>query len=403
MHVEIKTNIITKQQAQTAQDVLSNCVHCGFCNATCPTYRIIGDERDGPRGRIYLIKSLLEGNKSSPQSLQHLDQCLTCKSCETHCPSGVKYGSLVEIGKEVAEKTIQRKWLDKTKRVLIRKLLLNRTLFSSALGLGRLVKPVLPKQLKHQVPDKHQGFEVTPTISERKVLLLEGCLQPAIQSSINQAAIKIFNQLGIQTVSAQEVCCGAISQHNQAEDEALELMKTNIDYWWCNIEQGVEAIISTASGCGLQIKDYAKYLQNDEEYKKKAEKISELTKDVIEYLLEQELSALKLKQDKAIISIQTPCTLQHGQGLPEALETLMQKLGYETVDVSDKYLCCGSAGTYSLFQAKLADKLRTQKLNTLQQDKADVIVTANIGCLHHLEAASKIPVRHCLELLAKDI
>lgn len=403
MHVEIKTNLITNQQAQTAQDVLSNCVHCGFCNATCPTYRIIGDERDGPRGRIYLIKSLLEGNESSQQSLQHLDQCLTCRSCETHCPSGVKYGSLVEIGKEVAEKTIQRSWLEKTKRVLIRKFLLNKTLFASLLRLGRLAKPVLPKVLKQHIPDKHQGFDVTPITSEGKVLLLEGCVQPAIQSSINQAAIKIFNKLGIQTVSTQEACCGAISQHNSAEDEALTFMKTNIDYWWSHIEQGVEAIISTASGCGVQIKDYAKYLQDDKAYKTKAEKISSLTKDVTEYLLEQDLTQLTLKEDKSIVSVQTPCTLQHGQGLPNALESLMQKLGFECVETTYKFLCCGSAGTYSLLQPKLADELREEKLNTLNQEKADVIVTANIGCLHHLEAKAEIPVRHYLELVAKNI
>jgi len=362
-----------------ANDIIRKCVHCGFCLATCPTYQLLGNELDSPRGRIYLIKSALENNTTSPQSLQHLDRCLTCRSCETTCPSGVEYGQLIDIGRELME--VRRPVWQKVYRAGVRQFLTTPVLFNAVGFLfkhSRIQTPVIP-----------------PKPSKKKVLLLSGCVQPTLAPNINHSIKNILTKLGYEiTQTPQKQCCGAIDQHLSATDKALQKVKVNIDTW---LESDAQTLVSSASGCGLMIKDYPSLFPQSDPYYHKAKQIANKTKDIAEVLANEDLSPLKLT--KVNIAYHDPCTLQHGQQLSGLVPSILNNLGYQLTPVKDAHLCCGSAGTYSIFHPKLSTQFRTNKLNNLQASKPAMIVTANIGCLMHLQKGTKLPVKHWIELL----
>jgi len=382
MQAKFPQVLITTNKGKKADEIISSCVHCGFCLATCPTYQITGNELDSPRGRIYLIKSALEGNEFDSASIQHLDKCLTCRACESTCPSGVKYGELADIGREFMEPN--RALWQKLYRTLVRTTLTSPKLFNI---FGRLFRhsPI-------------QSASIKPIEIKERVLLLTGCVQPSLAPNINHVTKNVLAKLGIETFETKQTeCCGALDQHLSAQDIALKKIKTNIDLWYEMIEKDIEAIISTASGCGVMVKDYPTLFEESDPYYLKAVKVSEKTKDIAEYLSNKDLSILKPKQTD--ISYHAPCTLQHGQKLPGLVEGLLVTLGYQVVPVTDSHLCCGSAGTYSIFQPRLAKQLRDNKINYLSESEPSVIVTANIGCLMHLSKGTKIPVKHWIELL----
>ena len=362
-----------------ANEIIRKCVHCGFCLATCPTYQLLGSELDSPRGRIYLIKSSLEKNHFSGESIKHLDRCLTCRACETTCPSGVEYGKLIDIGREFVEQ--KRPVWQKAMRYSIRKLLTTPVLFNP---IGRISRH-----------SKKQGEIVEPIANSKKVLLLGGCVQPVLAPNINHSIKNILAKLGFEAIETpQKQCCGAVDQHLSAEHDALIKIKSNIDTW---IAFDVDTIISSASGCGLMVKDYASLFTQGDDYYQKAQEISNKTQDIAEFLIDKDLSKLKLEQ--ANISYHEPCTLQHGQKLAGLVNSILDSLGYSPAPVKDSHLCCGSAGTYSIFQPDLSNKLKKNKLNNLNASNPQMIVTANIGCLMHLQKDSEIPVKHWVELL----
>lgn len=362
-----------------ANEIIRKCVHCGFCLATCPTYQLLGSELDSPRGRIYLIKSSLEQNEFSQESIKHLDRCLTCRSCETTCPSGVEYGRLIDIGREFVEQ--KRPLWQKALRYSVRKLLTTPLIFNP---IGRIARH-----------SKKQGDALKPSANSKKVLLLGGCVQPVLAPNINHSIKNILTKLGFEALETpQKQCCGAVDQHLSAEQDAIIKVKNNIDAW---LEFDVEVIISSASGCGLMVKDYASMFKEGDEYYQKATIIASKTLDIAEFLADKDLSQLNL--EKTNISYHEPCTLQHGQKLAGLVNSILQRLGYTPVPVADAHLCCGSAGTYSIFQPELSKQLKINKLSNLNASNPQMIVTANIGCLMHLQKDSKIPVKHWVELL----
>lgn len=362
-----------------ANNIIRKCVHCGFCLATCPTYQLLGDELDSPRGRIYLIKSALENHHFSKQSIIHLDRCLTCRSCETTCPSGVEYAQLADIGREFVEQ--KRPLWQKMYRYFVRQFLTTPILFNS---IGFI--------FRHS---KIKGKPIKPIVKIGKVLLLGGCIQPVLAPNINHSIKNILAKLGYETVETpQKQCCGAIDQHLSAGHDALAKVKRNIDTW---LKIEAEVIISSASGCGLMVKDYVSMFKASDPYYQKAQRIVNKTKDIAEFLANQDLSQLNL--EKVDISYHEPCTLQHGQQLGGLVDSILSSLGYQQTPVVDSHLCCGSAGTYSIFQPKLSQQLRANKLKHLQASNPQMIVTANIGCLIHLQKGTKIPVKHWIELL----
>jgi glycolate oxidase iron-sulfur subunit len=389
-----------------AEAILRACVHCGFCNATCPTYRLLGDELDGPRGRIYLMKQMLEGQPVTQRTLTHLDRCLTCRSCETTCPSGVQYGRLLDIGREIAEQRVARPFDARLKRAALRRALPHGARFALGLSLGRMVKPLLPDTLASKIPAAAPARAAWPEPrNARRMLVLEGCVQPTLAPNINLAAARVLDRLGISLIAASGAgCCGALSQHLAAPDEAKAFMRRNIDAWWPHIERGCEAIVVTASGCGVQVKDYGHYLQDDMAYAVRAERVSALTRDIAEVVAPEldSTHASRLTPRAKRIAFHAPCTLQHGQKLPGLVEGLLAKLGFELVPVRDAHLCCGSAGAYSLLQPEISTTLRDAKLAALNEHGPERIVSANIGCIAHLASVGGPPVRHWIELLDRD-
>ena len=385
-----------------ANRILRNCVHCGFCNATCPTYQLTGNELDGPRGRIYLIKQVLEGKQPGRMTQTHLDRCLTCRNCETTCPSGVDYGHLVDIGRKLVSEQHRRTLVDKIKRFALRKLFLTKPLFNSAIASARLSRMLLPTAIKQKIPAKPARLLTWPANEhQRKIILLQGCVQPALQPNIDRAAAIVLDRIGIQTLRVPEAgCCGAISHHLDAFAEAHAYIKHNIDSWWPYIETGeVEAIISTASGCGVTIREYGRLLAEDDEYRLKAARVSELSKDLSEIIAEQPLTQAAPPSANTRVAFHPPCTLQHGQQIRGKIESILQASGRELATFNESHLCCGSAGTYSILQKTMAGQLRDRKLQHIEAGKPDVIVTANIGCLMHLQSGTGIPVKHWIELL----
>ncbi|MDH5546249.1 MAG: glycolate oxidase subunit GlcF [Gammaproteobacteria bacterium] len=399
MQTQILDSYLQTAEGKEAESILRSCVHCGFCTATCPTYQLLGDELDGPRGRIYLMKQLLEGKEVTRKTKTHLDRCLTCRSCETTCPSGVRYGRLVDIGRDIVEHQVRRPLFDRVQRKLLRVVIPRSAVFKSLLNLGRLFKPVLPTSLKQKIPVTQKSGEWPTTQHTRKMLVLDGCVQPVTTPRTNAATARVLDRLGIQLVSASGAgCCGALSHHLSAHEEGLDYMRRNIDAWWPHIDQGVEAIINTASGCGVVVKDYGMLLANDTRYADKAKHISELAKDLSEILSQEDLSVFARKTETRV-AFHSPCSLQHGQKITGTIESILRNAGFVLTEVSNPHLCCGSAGAYSILQTELSQQLLDNKLDSLQSDAPDVIVSANVGCQMHMATKASVPVRHWVELL----
>ncbi len=408
MQTTIDETLKNTSEGLEAERILRSCVHCGFCTAMCPTYRLLGDELDGPRGRIYLIKGLLEGKEASNKTQTHLDRCLTCLACETSCPSGVEYGHLLDVGRRLINKKVRRTPVDRSYRYLLRKIMPYRGRFAFFLRLGRWIRFILPGKIRKMIPEDKPG-RITKSFShkyEHKMILFSGCVQPSLSPETNCATMNLLNKLGIETISSHgEVCCGAIDHHMAIDDSGLSFIKNNIDAWWPYIEEGIEAIVISASGCGAMIKDYGHILRNDTDYKDKAHQVSMMAKDVGEIIVAEDVEALRklIKVNSRRIVFQNPCSLQHGQKITDATEILFKKLGYQIHNIEDANQCCGSAGTYSLLQTELSEKLRSKKIGTLEAVNPDVIITANIGCQLHLQQATDIPVKHWIEILEEDI
>ena len=402
MQTTLHKNIKDTVDGQKADQILRSCVHCGFCNATCPTYQLLGDELEGPRGRIYLIKQLLETGSSSRQTQQHLDHCLTCRNCETTCPSGVEYHSLLEIGRRFNEKQSPRKLLAQALRKALRLILPYRKRMQTLVKLANYVRPLLPAKYKRQLPEHSPITHAISKQHDRMVIMPAGCAQDALAADINRDAQRLLDELEISCISPEnDTCCGAVSAHLNAEKEALHFIKRNIDAWWPAIEDGAEAIVSTASACGLMIKDYGELLKADANYADKAQRVSELCMDISEYLQQQNLSALPFVHARRV-AFHAPCTLQHGHGITGVVESLLQQRGYALTHTLDPHLCCGSAGTYSILQPKLSQRLLHNKLDSLLADSPEIIATANVGCLLHMRSTSTVPVAHWLQLLIND-
>ena len=428
MQTRLADFIRDSHEGQEADAILRTCVHCGFCTATCPTYQLLGDELDGPRGRIYLIKQVLEGQAPSRKTQLHLDRCLTCRSCETTCPSGVRYGRLVDIGRATVEVAVPRPTGERLARRLLRWLVPYPRRFGPLLRLGQTFRPLLPGTLRAKVPPRRVAGPWPDRSHPRTLVALAGCAQSLMTPDTNAAAARIFDRLGIRLVEAPQAgCCGALPHHLAAEDEALAMVRRNIDAWWPLIESGAEAILVTASGCGTMVKDYGTLLAQDPDYADKAARIAALARDPGEVLaveLARPEAATLLAAARARILAQggvegqpgpsaltsgqriafhSPCSLQHGQKLPGLVEGILIKLGFELTPVADGHLCCGSAGSYSLLQPELSRRLRDNKLASLSAGGATCIATANVGCQVHLEAGSSIPVRHWLELVEEAL
>ena len=386
-----------------ANAILRACVHCGFCTATCPTYLLLGDEQDSPRGRIYLIKEMLEGGAVTTKTQSHLDRCLTCRSCETTCPSGVRFGRLVELGRQVVDSKVGRPFVERAKRWAIREGMLARPLFTGALGAARTLRPLLPEKLRAQIPERRPAGIWPDARHPRKMLALDGCVQGALAPNIDAAMARVLDRIGISLVRVRGGgCCGALPYHLNAEARAIALVKRNIDAWWPHLDRDAEAIVVTASGCGVMVKDYGHLLQHDPTYAEKATRVAALARDAVEVVgAEWPRIAPKVAMDVGSqkVAFHSPCTLQHGMKLVGRVEEILHALGLELTPVRDSHLCCGSAGTYSLLQPELSRQLKANKLAALEAGRPDVIATANIGCLAHLADGAKPPVRHWIELL----
>jgi len=405
MQTHLADFIRNTPQGKAADRILRSCVHCGFCLATCPTYQLLGNELDSPRGRIYLIKQMLEGAPVTAKTQLHLDRCLTCRACETTCPSGVQYGQLIDIGRAVAEQKVGRSLLDQLQRKALRALLPKPALFASLFKLGQKFRPLLPGSLQAKMPQPVTAGDWPAPRHARRMLVLDGCVQPTLAPQINAAAARVLDRLGISLeVAPQAGCCGALAYHLNAQAEGLTAMRRNIDAWLPYLEQGVEAIVMTASGCGVTVREYAHYLAHDPDYAEKAQRIAAATRDLSEIVLAetqqltQLLQAAKKFQDGAV-AVHTPCTLQHGQKRNGLLEKILAAAGVETTVSPEGHLCCGSAGTYSILQPELSQQLLRNKVAALESGAPAQIVTANIGCLMQLQGGTRLPVRHWIELL----
>jgi glycolate oxidase iron-sulfur subunit len=402
-------------QGKEAEALLRKCVHCGFCLATCPTYQLLGDELDSPRGRLYLIKDLLEGRSAGEATRVHLDRCLTCRACETTCPSGVQYGRLLEIGRALSATHLPRSPVDRMRRYLLRQILSRRRWFSSSLWLARVLKPLLPQALAQKIPERRnpgrrgaQGAQGWPAAHHpRKVLVLEGCVQPVLEPGINAAAAQVLDRLGISALTAPKAgCCGALALHLSATDQARAQARRNIDAWWPLVEAGAEAIVGTASACALMVREYRDLLRADQAYAARATRLSELARDISEVVAAESsrLDTLLRQEPSAAppvrVAFHAPCTLQHGLRIRGSIEQLLAAAGFAPTPVPDSHLCCGSAGTYSLLEPQLATQLLERKVRALEASTPALIATANIGCLIQLRSGTSLPVQHWIELLA---
>jgi glycolate oxidase iron-sulfur subunit len=400
----MQTNLAAKFQqgshASAIESILRKCVHCGFCNATCPTYQLRGDELDGPRGRIYQMKQFFEGEAANVEMLRHLDRCLTCRSCETTCPSGVKYSHLLEIGKQAIERELPRPAWDRLRRWAIVRFINSGWLFAASIRLGQTLAWAMPSAIRQSIPLRQVLVTRNTAPHARKVLMLAGCVQPALAPNTNVLAANLLDRLGIEVIEAQEkLCCGAAAAHTSAPEYALRQARQLIDSWWPYIEAGIEAIVVTATGCGVSVRDYEQLLADDPAYAHKARQVSELYCDLIE-LVEAEIEPLEtVKVPLRRVAVHTPCTMQHGLGINNRVERLLASVGHEICRVEDAHLCCGSAGTYSMLQPVLATQLRKNKVHALCKGQPEIIATANIGCQVHIAQGNDIPVVHWVELL----
>ncbi len=405
---------------KSSEKILRKCVHCGFCNATCPTYQLLGDELDGPRGRIYLIKDMLENKKPANEKIvKHIDRCLSCYSCMTTCPSGVNYMHLVDHGRSHIEKTYKRPFNDRVIRNFLSKVLPNPVLFRIIGTLTILIKPfqyLFPKQLREMISimpikfpkKKLPKMQIYPAQKRKKpvarVALLTGCVQRVISPQINEATIRLLNRHGVEVVVPKNInCCGSLNHHLGKSKLAEETFKKNISIWYEEyIKNGLDAIISNTSGCGTTLKDYGFIFRSDNELKKKAKKISELTKDISEYLDENvKLNFINNKENKKIykIAYHSACSMQHGQKVHDIPINLIKKTGNDVVDIPEGHLCCGSAGTYNLLQNDIAKKLLKNKVINIKKVDPQFITTGNIGCITQIANGTKIPILHTVEVI----
>ncbi|MEO7393090.1 MAG: glycolate oxidase subunit GlcF [Ramlibacter sp.] len=402
MQTHLSAEFKNTPDGQEAEAILRKCVHCGFCTATCPTYQVLGDELDGPRGRIYLIKQVLEGAAPTRKTQLHLDRCLTCRNCESTCPSGVEYGHLVDIGRKIVDERVPRGAASKALRWALKEGLPS-PLFGPAMALGRWVRPALPQALKDKVPSAPGAGSWPSRQHARKVLLLAGCVQPSMAPNINAATARVLDAAGIQTVVPRQAgCCGAVKFHLNDQEGGKAQMRANIDAWWASVESGqVEAIVMNASGCGVTVKEYGHILKHDAAYAAKAARISALTRDLSELLPDMaQAFAGKVKASPGLLAFHPPCTLQHGQQLRGGVEKHLGSLGFNVqVAGAESHLCCGSAGTYSVLQPEIAHQLRDRKLGHLAELQPRAIISANMGCITHLQSGTATPVRHWIEVL----
>lgn len=428
MQTKLADFIRHTREGEEAEAILRACVHCGFCTATCPTYQLLGDELDGPRGRIYLIKQVLEGAPVTASTQLHLDRCLTCRNCETTCPSGVRYGRLVDIGRKVVEERVARPLAERIKRKVLIEGLTRKKVFGAALRAGQALRPLLSPALQDKIPQRQHAGAWPAREHARKMLLLDGCAQPAMAPNINAATARVLDALGVQLVVAPKAgCCGALRHHMNEQEAALDDMRRNIDAWWPHIaatddagltgsaaqlpghgEAGraaVEAIIMTASGCGATVKEYGHLLAHDPAYAAKAARISALTRDLSEIMpqFEQELARLVRNDHGGRVAYHPPCTLQHGQQIRGKVEGVLRAAGIDVVLCADSHMCCGSAGSYSLLQPELSLQLRDRKLENLHATGASAIVSANVGCTAHLQSGTETPVLHWIELIDRAL
>jgi glycolate oxidase iron-sulfur subunit len=436
-------------EGREADAILRKCTHCGMCTATCPTYQLLSDELDGPRGRIYLIKQVLEGATPTAKTQLHLDRCLTCRACETTCPTGVRYGRLVDIGRHLVEERVARGFVESLWRRALNTVIPRPALFKLLLSMGRLAQPLLPRSLSRQIPQSTVARSWPKASHTRKMLVLEGCALPSLSPNTNTASARVLDRLGITLVRPVGAgCCGALSFHLNAQEEALDYMRRNVDAWWPHIEQGAEAIVITASGCGVTVKEYGHYLGQDAAYAAKAQRVSELAKDISEIITGESAKLTSLiphpstaasdtpSQDfnsrtsaalratggqipakergpssaprrapipRQRVAFHPPCTLQHGLKITGKVESILTDFGFELVPVPDAHLCCGSAGTYSILQPELSRRLLENKIAALASGAPTAILTANIGCQAHLQGATALPVRHWIEALDESL
>ncbi len=402
MQTNLADFIKNTPQGREAEAILRKCVHCGFCTATCPTYQLLGDELDGPRGRIYLMKQVLEGKPATAKTQLHLDRCLTCRSCETTCPSGVQYGRLLDIGRAVVAQQVPRSGVASIQRTLLATVLPRPALFNPLLAMGRLARNLLPKVLDDVVPDAPARPRPLPISGHaRRMLVLEGCVQPALSPATNAAAARVLDKLGITLERVPNAgCCGAVAFHLDQHEPALAAIRHNIDVWWPHIERGAEALIFTASGCGAMITDYGHLLAHDPVYADRARRISALASDlstVIDKQKNELKQRLAINPPRGIFAFHAPCSLQHGLKLKGRVEALLTELGFDLTPVADAHLCCGSAGTYAILQPEISAQLKSNKIKSLTASSPAQILTANIGCQTHLQSATALPVRHWIE------
>ena len=403
-------------EGKEADSILRACVHCGFCTATCPTYQLLGDELDSPRGRIYLMKEMLEGNVVTARTQTHLDRCLTCRACETTCPSGVEYGRLVDIGRNIVEQHVARSPLEYVKRMLLRAVLPRRALFEPLLRIGQSLRALVPATLKKKIPPVSTDRLDWPSATHaRKMVVLDGCVQPSLAPGINPAAARVLDRLGISLLKAPAAgCCGAVTFHLNRQEHARDYMRRNIDAWWPHVEAGAEAIVITASGCGTLVKEYGHHLAQDPEYAEKAARVSALSKDIseiihaerdqLEGLIASSLSPLTsslaaASAAKPRVAFHSPCSLQHGLKIRGMVEAILVNAGFELTMVPEAHLCCGSAGTYSILEPELSQRLLRNKVEALESGEPALIVTANIGCLTHIQSGTDVNVKHWINIL----
>ena len=397
MQTELADFIKDTDEGRLADSILRKCVHCGFCTATCPTYQILGNELDGPRGRIYLIKQMLEGREATQKTQLHLDRCLTCRACETTCPSGVNYSQLLDIGRGLIEGKVKRKVFEKVQRRLLCTIIPSPNLVRIGLGVARALKFVLPENLRVKIPPREVTGKWPEPRHSRRMIIHQGCIQRVVKPAINLAAAKFLDCQSISAICTNDKCCGALAHHLGNKELAMQYARRNIDAWVPKLENGAEAVVSTASGCGSAIKEYKDLLAQDPEYSSKAEFVSSRTIDLSELKIERDMQKA-IRSTPKRVAFHSPCTLQHGQKVAGNVESILKRCNIEIASVNNAHLCCGSAGTYSILQPELSGKLLDDKLLCLQGDNPEVIATANIGCLLQLQTKSQVPVKHWVEI-----
>ncbi len=400
MQTDILPEFLATTEGREADAILRACVHCGFCTATCPTYQLLGDELDGPRGRIYQIKVVLEGQTPTRITQLHLDRCLTCRACETTCPSGVKYARLADIGRHYVDERVTRPWRERLLRRLLVHLLPYPGVMHPVLWLGRIARPLLPTAIRSKIPQQRPVAAWPRPAAGRRMLALAGCVQSVATPQANVAAARALARLGVDLIEAPKAgCCGALAYHVGDQEAGLAAMRRNIDAWWPEIEAGCEAVLVMASGCGTMIKEYGEVLAQDPRYAQKAARVAALARDPSEVLAGEDLTPLGAPGRGRKVAFHSPCSLQHGQQIKLVVEPILARLGFVPTLVPDSHLCCGSAGTYSITQPRLSAQLKANKLAALESDAPEVIATANVGCQLHLGSGAQVPVVHWLELI----